>query len=235
MSIEKTRREIDSIDEQIVKLLDKRAMKVKSIAAEKTKEHKDVFDPAREAEVIRKISAKSRNFPRKGVESVFTEILSSSRALQGGMKIAFLGPEASFTHMAAIKKFGRQAEFIPVDSIAEVFAAVEKGDAAFGVAPIENSTEGAINHTLDMFMESNLNIAAEIYLDIHHNLLSNNRLVDVKKVYSHQQALAQCRNWIAKNLPDAELVQVSSTTKGAESVTLYHSSAAIASELAASK
>src|SRR3989344_1658778 len=188
MSIEKTRREIDSIDEQIVKLLDKRAMKVKSIATEKTKEHKDVFDPAREAEVIRKISAKSRNFPRKGVESVFTEILSSSRALQGGMKIAFLGPEASFTHMAAIKKFGRQAEFIPVDSIAEVFAAVEKGDAAFGVAPIENSTEGAINHTLDMFMESNLNIAAEIYLDIHHNLLSNNRLVDVKKVYSHQQA-----------------------------------------------
>ena len=124
---------------------------------------------------------------------------------------------------------------MPVDSIAEVFAAVEKGDAAFGVAPIENSTEGTINHTLDMFMESNLNIAAEIYLDIHHNLLSNNRLIEVKKVYSHQQAFAQCRNWIAKNLPAAELIQVSSTTKGAESATLYHSSAAIASELAASK
>jgi len=235
MSIEKTRKEIDSIDGQIVKLLDKRAAKVKSIAAEKSKEHKAVFDPAREAEVLRKISGKSKEFPREGIEAVFSEVLSASRSLQGSMKIAFLGPEASFTHMAAIKKFGQGTEYVPVDSISEIFSAVEKGKASFGVAPIENSTEGTVNHTQDMFLDSQLNIAGEIYLDIHHHLLSNIRPIEIKKIYSHPQAFAQCRKWINKNHPRAELVEVSSTTKGAESATLYHSSAAIASLLAAKK
>ena len=235
MSIEKTRKEIDSIDGQIVGLLDKRAAKVKSIAAEKSKEHKGVFDPAREAEGLRRISGKSRIFPKEGVEAVFSEVLSASRALQGGMKIAFLGPEASFTHMAAIKKFGQNAEYLAVDSIPDVFFAVEKGQAAFGVAPIENSSEGAVNHTQDMFFNSQLNIVGEIYLDIHHHLLSNSRPLEIKKIYSHPQAFAQCRKWINRNHPKAELVEVSSTTKGAESATLYHSSAAIASLLAAKK
>ena len=235
MSIEKARKEIDSIDGQIVKLLDKRAVKVKNIAAEKSKGHKAVFDPTREAEVLGKISGKSRVFPKEGIEAVFSEVLSASRSLQGSMKIAFLGPEASFTHMAAIKKFGQSAEYVPVDSISDVFSAVEKGQVSFGVAPIENSTEGTVNHTQDMFLGSQLNIVGEIYLDIHHHLLSNVRPIEIKKIYSHPQAFAQCRKWLNKNYPKAELVEVSSTTKGAESATLYHSSAAIASLLAAKK
>ena len=233
MTLEKARREIDSIDDNIVELLNERAKKIKAVAAEKRKSNAPVFDPASESEVLGKLTSKAKDFPSKGIRSVFTEIFSFSRAMQQPLTVSFLGPKATFTHIAAIKKFVSQPDFKPEDSIAEVFDSVEKGKSSYGVVPVENSMEGSVNHTLDMFLDSNLSVVGEISLEVRHHLLSKYRLKEIKKVYSHPQAFAQCRKWLNRNLRGVELVEVSSTSKGAESAKLYLHSAAIASELAA--
>ncbi|HWI39985.1 MAG TPA: prephenate dehydratase, partial [Verrucomicrobiae bacterium] len=154
-------------------------------------------------------------------------------ALEAPMKVAFFGPKATFTHQAAMQQFGLSAELVPQKSIPAVFEEVEKGRALYGVVPVENSTEGMVTHTLDMFMESDLKINAEVLLEIHHYLLSRTgRLEDVRKVYSHMQPIAQCRNWLAENLPDIPVVDVASTAVAAQIVADDYSAAAIASELA---
>ena len=130
------------------------------------------------------------------------------------MSIAYLGPVATFTHLASIKKFGSSVKYVPLNSITEVFSEVEKGRADYGVVPIENSIEGAVNHTLDMFVESDLKICSEISLEIVHNLLG--RTGAIKRVYSNPQVFGQCRIWLEANLPKVELIEVSSTTKAAE-------------------
>jgi chorismate mutase/prephenate dehydratase len=151
------------------------------------------------------------------------------------MKVAFLGPKATFSHLAAMQQFGLSAELSPERSIPAVFEAVEKGEAYYGLVPVENSTEGMISHTLDMFMESELKINAEVLLEVSHFLLSRTgRFEDVKKVYSHPQPLAQCRKWLAENLPNVPLVDVASTTLAAQIVGEDYNAAAIASEYAAS-
>jgi chorismate mutase/prephenate dehydratase len=151
------------------------------------------------------------------------------------MKVAFLGPKATFSHLAAMQQFGLSAELVPQKSIPAVFEEVEKGRVLYGVVPVENSTEGMVSHTLDMFMESELKINAEILLEVSHYLLSRTgRLEDVKKVYSHPQPLAQCRKWLADNLPNVPLVDVASTTLAAQIVSEDYTAAAIASEFAAS-
>ncbi len=234
MGLEKSRKDIDSIDDQIIKLLNKRATLALEVGKEKRKEKKAVFDPGREREIIRKLIEENKGlFPKEAVESVFSEIFSASRQLQEPIKIAYLGPRTTFTHMAAIKKFGSNAKYIAKGSIKDVFNSVEKKEASYGTVPVENSTEGTVNHTLDMFVYSDLNIVAEISIEIKHHLLSKYKLSEIKKIYSHPQALAQCREWLGKNLPKAELIETSSTTKGAEFASLYHSSGAVASELAA--
>ncbi|HEY6838604.1 MAG TPA: prephenate dehydratase, partial [Geobacteraceae bacterium] len=173
-------------------------------------------------------------FPNEALRSVFREIISASLALEAPMKVAFFGPKATFTHMAAMQQFGLSAELVPQKSIPAVFEEVEKGLAQYGVVPVENSTEGVVSHTLDMFMESQLKINAEVLLEIHHHLLSRTgRLEDVKKVYSHPQALAQCRDWLAEHLPNVPVVDVASTAVAAQIVSDDYNAAAIASELAA--
>jgi chorismate mutase/prephenate dehydratase len=149
--------------------------------------------------------------------------------------VAYLGPEGTFTHQAALIKFGEKARYIPVKTIDEVFKEVEKKRADYGVVPIENSIEGVVTHTLDVFIESDLKITSEIILEIHHFLLSREKTIrDIKKLYSHPQAIAQCRNWISQNLPDVEIYETESTTSAVKRILNEKKSAAIASEVAAS-
>ncbi len=236
MAMEETRKKIDSIDGEIVKLLNERIGLAKKIGEEKREKKENVYDPAREEEVIKKLVEKNKgDFPKESVENIFREIFSVSRKAQQPLRVTYLGPEATFTHMAALKQFGSQCEFIPFNSIAEIFSGVEKNDCDFGVVPIENSLEGSVTSTYDMLMNRKLGIVAEVSLEINHNLISKNRLKDIKKLYTHPMALAQCRQWIAKNLPGVEILEVSSTSKSVESASLYLNSAGIGSELAAQK
>ena len=231
--LESVRKKVEELDIKIVELIDKRAELAKKAGEAKKSEGIEVYDASREAEVMANVAGHAKIMPKEDVKSIYREIISASRGIQASLKIAYFGPKTTFTHMAAIKEFGNAADYIAYDSIAEVFENVEKGNADLGVVPVENSTEGTVNHTLDMFINSNLGIKGEISIPVIHNLLSNSTISDVKKLYSHPQAIAQCRKWISKNLPKVEIIETSSTTKGAESATVYHSSAAIASRLAA--
>jgi chorismate mutase/prephenate dehydratase len=174
-------------------------------------------------------------FPAEGIRRVFREIISASLSLEQPMKVAFLGPQGTFTHAAAMKQFGFSAQLVPQKSIPAVFDEVQRGRAHYGVVPVENSTEGAVSHTLDMFMESEQKVNAEILLEISHYLLSRTgRFEDIRKVVSHPQPLAQCRKWLEENLPDVPLIDVGSTALAAQTAAEDETAAAIASEMAAS-
>lgn len=229
------RRDIDEIDDRIMELLNQRASLVIKVGKLKSSESRDFYVPSREREIYERLSAKNKGpFSDKGLKSVFREIISASLALEAPMKVAFFGPKATFTHMAAMQHFGLSAELVPQKSIPAVFEDVEKGRAQYGVVPVENSTEGMVSHTLDMFMESELKINAEILLEIHHYLLSRTgRMEDIKKINSHPQPIAQCRNWLAENLPDVPVMDVASTAVAAQIASEDSAAAAIASELAA--
>jgi len=160
--------------------------------------------------------------------------MSASLALEKTIKVAYLGPEATFTHLASLSKFGSSVEYLSCENINDVFKEVEKGRADYGVVPIENSTEGAVNHTLDMFINSDLKICSEMYLPIKHNLLSkHSKMSAIKKIYSHEQVFAQCRKWLEKNLPNAKLTPCASTTGAAMLAASGKGKAAIASKVAA--
>ena len=216
-------------------LLNQRAALVVEVGRLKAGEKRDFHVPSREREIYeRLISHNPGPFPNEALKSVFREIISASLALEAPMKVAFFGPKATFTHLAALQQFGLSAELVPQKSIPAVFEEVEKGRAQYGVVPVENSTEGMVSHTLDMFMESELKINAEVMLEIHHYLLSRTgRMEDIKKVYSHLQPIAQCREWLAENLPNVPVVDVASTAVAAQIVSEDYAAAAIASELAA--
>ncbi len=234
MSLAEKRKEIDKVDLKILELLKARVNLAKDIGKVKAKGKGDIFVPSREKEIINNLLKKNKgSVPEECISGVYGEIFSACRNIESPLKIAYLGPKATFTHIAAIKQFGSSPEFIAKDSISEVFSDVEKKVVSYGVVPIENSQEGTVTHTLDMFLKYDIDIVSERMLEVKHHLLSNHGVKEIKKIYTHPHAMAQCRNWIAKNLPKAELIEVSSTTKGAESASLYHSSAAIASELAA--
>ncbi len=230
------RHDIDSVDDRILELLNRRAELVIDVGRLKSVDQREFHVPSREREIYERLMGANRGpFPNEGLRSVFREIISASLALEAPMKVAFFGPKATFTHMAAMQQFGLSAELVPQKSIPAVFEEVEKGRAQYGVVPVENSTEGMVSHTLDMFMESELKINAEVLLEIHHYLLSRTgRLEDVKKVYSHPQPIAQCRNWLAENLPNVPVVDVASTAVAAQIVSEDYTGAAIASELASS-
>lgn len=234
MTIKNLRKKIDEIDSKILALLNMRTKIAIQIGKIKGTNKKGYYVPQREKEILDKL-IKNNKGPLKTnlIRDIFGEILSASRSLQGKQRIAYLGPESTFTHLAAIKNFGKNAEYVPGKSIKDVFYDVEKGRADYGVVPIENSTEGVVNHTLDMFVDSELKICAEILLEISHNILSREKsLKRIKKIYSHPQAIAQSRNWIEDYLPNAELIEVSSTSKAAEMAKRNRFSAAIASSFA---
>jgi chorismate mutase/prephenate dehydratase len=235
-SLPELRKQIDSIDDQILDLLNRRAGVVIEVGKAKTGQSKDFYVPSREMAIYERLTAHNPGpFPAEAIRRVFREIISASLSLEQPMKVAFLGPQGTFTHAAAMKQFGFSAQLVPQKSIPAVFDEVQRGRAHYGVVPVENSTEGAVSHTLDMFMESEQKINAEILLEISHYLLSvTGRFEDIRKVVSHPQPLAQCRKWLEENLPDIPLVDVGSTALAAQTAAEDETAAAIASEMAAS-
>ncbi|MCD4814443.1 prephenate dehydratase [bacterium] len=236
MKLEKVRRGIDHIDQQIVKLLNDRAGLAVEISHQKRRTNKPVFAPDRESQLLQRLKALAKNgpLPPQAIQAIYREIISASIALQGSQKIAFFGPAGTFTHEAAKKQFGSSADYLAVKSIADVFREVERGRADYGVAPIENSTEGVVNHTLDMFVNSTVKICAEVSLRVVHNLLSMETVrSEIKKIFIHPQTLGQCRLWLDGNMPEVEIVEVSSNAKAAQMAVKTKASAAIASKLAA--
>jgi len=234
MSIEKLRGEIDKIDARLVELLNKRAEKVLEIARIKEKEGKSYYSSGREKVVIdRLLSLNKGPLPDRELKEIIKAILNSFLSLQRRLRIVYLGPPATFTHLAAIRNFGQSAEYIPVKNIPEIFIMVEKGKSDYGVVPVENSTEGVVSHTLDMFLDSDLKICAEIILEIAHHLLGKGKLENAKKVYSHPQAIAQCRVWLEQNLPLAKICETESTAQAAQLASREEDACAIASEVAA--
>jgi chorismate mutase/prephenate dehydratase len=184
--------------------------------------------------VLSKVAAINKGpLNRDALEAIYREIMSVSLSLEEPLKIAYLGPEATFTHLAALKRFGSQVKYIACNSIADVFLDVEKDVAHYGVVPIENTIEGAVTHTLDMFMDSDLRICTQIILDVSHNLLAGCPKNKIKRIYSNPQVFGQCRIWLQENLPNAEKIEVSSTTRAAQIAAREKNSAAIASVLAA--
>jgi chorismate mutase/prephenate dehydratase len=232
--VQQYRREIDRLDDEILRLLNERSKNVIEIGKLKRQSDANLHTPRREAEIVERLMQQNAGpFPNDAIRSVYREIMSASLSLEGPQKVAYLGPRATFTHLASVQKFGASAQYVAVNSIKEVFDEVERGRANFGVVPIENSTEGVVNHTLDMFIDSNLLIYGEVLQEVSHHLLSqNDRLQDVKKLYSHPHAIAQCRNWLETNMPNVPVVEAASTARAAELSADDPSAAAIASELA---
>ncbi len=207
------RNQIDKIDEQILQLLNERATHAKAIGEIKIAQgDTEMYRPEREAQVLQKhISRNQGPIPNQEVARLFREIMSTCLALEKPLSIAYLGPEKTFTELAASKLFGGSAQLEPKPTINEVFRAVESGSIDFGVVPIENSTEGAVNLTLDCFLNSSLSICGETELRIHQNLISEcNHFSEIKIVYAHPQSLAQCRKWLDFNLPTAERIACNS-------------------------
>ena len=234
--LEKYRRKIDDVDLRILELLNKRARLVIDVGKTKSKENRDFYVPERERAILKRLEEHNKGpFPSHALKSVFREIMSASLSLEKPMKIAFLGPMATFTHQACLQHFGRSGEFVPKKDIADVFEDVEKDRADFGVVPVENSTEGVVSHTLDLFVTSNLKICAEIMIEVALALLNKTgKLSDIKKVCSHPNPLAQSKAWLKNNLPEAVLFDVSSTASAAQMASQDSSIAAIASVAAAS-
>lgn len=235
--IQRFRKEIDRIDDEILRLLNERSKSVIEIGTLKKESdsNANLHTPGREAEIVNRLMAQNQGpFPNEAIRPVYREIMSASLSLEGPQKVAYFGPAATFTHLACIKKFGASAQYVPVNSIKDVFDEVERGRANFGVVPIENSTEGVVNYTLDMFVDSTLLIYGEVLLEVSHYLLSKTgRLEDITKIYSHPQPIAQCRHWLETNLPQVPVSEVTSTARAAEICATDPTTAAIASELAA--
>lgn len=229
------RAQIDALDDQMLELLNTRASHVLEIGSIKKQENRRFHVLEREESIYQRLIALNTGpFPSSAIRPIFREIISASLALEKSLQIACLGPEATFSHLAAIQQFGQAVNFTFTRGVPDIFDEVERTRADYGVVPIENSTEGVVNLTLDMFIESPLQICSEVMLAISQSLLSGEqRLEDIKVVYSHPQPIAQCYNWIAKNLPHAEIKETFSTAVAAQMAKTEAGSAAIAGEFAA--
>ncbi|MES2663187.1 MAG: prephenate dehydratase [Pseudomonadota bacterium] len=232
------RNKIDNLDIQIQQLITERAQCAVDVAHCKKSTDKDVvfYRPEREVEVLRRVKERQKGpLSAEEMARIFREIMSSCLALEEPMKIAFLGPEGTFTQAAALKHFGHAVTGVSLATIDEVFREVEAGAAHYGVVPVENSTEGMVNHTLDCFMNSSLFICGEVELRIHHHLLVSevSRIDSIGRIYSHQQSLAQCRQWLDRHWPKAERIAVNSNAEAAKRIRGEWHSAAIAGDMAA--
>jgi chorismate mutase/prephenate dehydratase len=237
MSLPEWRKEIDRIDEQVIGLLNRRADLAQQIGHAKSHTRSHYFTPEREHIVYKRLLALNKG-PLDGaaVRSIYKEIISACIALEKPLTIAFLGPEGTFSHLASIARFGNSSTFAGTETIADVFAQVERSHADYGIVPVENSWAGVVPETLDTFMKSNLRVVSEIYQPITHNLLTRcETLGEVKRVYSHFQPLAQCKQWLANHLPQAEKLEASSTSRAAELAAKEPDAAAIATWLAAER
>lgn len=228
---------INALDAELQNLINERAKLAQEVAGVKQEQGDDAvfYRPEREAQVLREVLERNQGpLPGEEMARLFREIMSACLALEQPMQVAFLGPEGTFTQAAALKHFGHSVNTLSMSAIDEVFREVESGAAHYGVVPIENSTEGVINHTLDMFVSSSLTICGEVELRVHHHLLSaDGDRAKVKRIYSHQQSLAQCREWLDANCAGIERVPVSSNAEAARLAQYENEAAAIAGEVAA--
>jgi chorismate mutase/prephenate dehydratase len=225
---------IDAVDDELLRLLNERARLVQEVGAIKTELKQPFYVPDRERQILERMQSKNPGpFPSEALRPVFSEIISACLSLEHPLKVAFLGPEATFTHAAARTRFGLSARYVPAATVAGVFNEVEKGLADLGVVPIENSTEGVVNSTHDVLIDSDLRISAEITMRVNHCLLTRSGTLDgIQKVYSHPQALGQCRHWLSHNLPNAAQIEVASTALAARLTRDDPVAAAVASDLA---
>jgi chorismate mutase/prephenate dehydratase len=235
-SLDQLRQQIDAIDSQLLALISQRASCAQQVAEVKSGEGAtDFYRPEREAQVLRSIMEKNPGpLDDEEVARLFREIMSACLALEKPVSVAYLGPEGTFTQEAALKHFGHSAVSRPMAAIDEVFREVASGSASYGVVPVENSTEGVVNHTLDSFIDSSLKICGEVELRIHHNFLvgPNTNESKITRVYSHPQSLAQCRKWLDAHYPNIERIPVSSNAEAAKMVRGEWNSAAIAGDMA---
>jgi chorismate mutase / prephenate dehydratase len=217
VNLDDIRQQIDTLDRDLLDLLSRRADLVHEVGLVKKRDGLQIYAPEREEALLRRlIEINQGRLHEKSIRAIYREIMSAALALEDDLSIAYLGPEGTWTHQAAIKKFGHSVGYSAQANISDVFDQVARRAASYGVVPIENSTDGAVFHTLDLFVESPLHICAQILLRIEHCLMASIPRDQIKTLYSHPQALGQCRGWIFKNFPNADLVEVSSTTKAAQ-------------------
>jgi len=232
--LDSLRKKINGIDEQLLKLLRERLSLAREIGNLKKEAGLPLFDPARESEVIKRILEMNQGFfPEKSLEYIFREIIAACRGSEEKVKVSFLGPPGTFTHIAGIRFFGNEANFIPREDIGEIFEDVSKGRSDFGIVPVENSLQGTVTYVLDLFLDFTLKIYGEIYLQVEHNLYAlEEDLSSIKVLYSHPQAIAQCREWIKRNLPGVKIVETFSTAEAAAKAAENKNSAAICTDWA---
>lgn len=223
------RREIDSIDRELLDLLNKRAALSLEVGRIKAEDQDSVFKPARERELLDKLTSQNKGpLPKDHLLAIWREILSSSRALQRPQRVAYLGPEGTFSYFAGLEYLGRAASFQPCRDISRIFEEVSNRRCELGVIPLENSLQGTVGASFDLFMKHDARIEAELYSRISHCLLSNAaRMEDIKKIYSHPQPLAQCQRWLKANAPEADLIPAESTAAAAAMASLDPASAAV--------
>jgi len=236
MNLPDHRKAIDKYDTQIVRLLNERTKHVLAIGEIKRKSKEEIYAPHRERAVLQRICRRNQGpLTNDSLRAIYREVMSSALSLEKSLTVAYLGPEATFTHQAAIQRFGASLRYSPQKTITDVFTEVGKKRADYGVVPVENSTEGVVTSTLDMFVDSELKIVAQILLRVRQCLLSNSPLKKINKLFGHPQSLAQCRGWIQNHLPNAEVIETSSNARSAELAAKHKNSAAIAGVLAAER
>lgn len=234
MDIDAIRKEIDRLDNELVRLINERLGYAAEIGKLKRSKGGEIYVPEREDAVMRKICGLNKGpIKDEALRAIYREIMSAALALEKPLLIAYLGPEATNTHQAALKKFGASVDYHAMPSISDIFTAMERGETDYAVIPIENSSEGSVPETLDGFVECGVKIVAQIHLEISHALISNEPLEKVTKVYSKDIAIAQCRQWLRRHLPQAELAPTASTSHAVKIAKDEPGAAAIASELAA--
>lgn len=234
MSLEELRKRIDEIDCKLVQLLNERARVVVEIGKLKNKAAKPIYAPDREKEVFAKIAqANNGPLPDRCLVAIWRELMSGSFVLEKPPRIGYLGPGGSFSHTAAMLKFGQSVEYEPLTDIRSIFEEISKGHCDLGIVPIENSTGGGVIETLDAFIDSDVRICSEVLMAIHHSLLANCPLGDIEKIYSKPEVFAQCRNWLSATFKDAQTIPVASTAKAAQLAAQEDGAAAIGSRAAA--
>lgn len=234
-SLQDLRRQIDEIDNQLLDLLSQRAKLAQEVGHGKSRTATQYFSPERERQIYERLTkANTGPLPKEALRAIFREIISASRALEAPVKVAYLGPPGTFSHRAALGRFGTSSELKPVDTIPDVFAEVERSAVHYGVVPVENSTEGVVPYTLDMFSKTPLKVCAEIFVPVDHHLATRaETLKAVKRLYAHPQSLAQSRAWLRDNLPKVEVVDVTSNSKSAQMAAVDSEGAAICTDIAA--
>ena len=234
MNLDELRSRIDALDKDLVRLLNERTRIALDIGRIKQESGGEIYAPAREKAVFDRIrTANQGPLPAESLQAIYREVMSAALALEHPLRIAFLGPQATFTHQAARLKFGASVSYVPCETITDVFTTVEKRLADYGVVPIENSTDGAVTHTLDQFAVTPLKICAEILLPVSQHYMVVDPGVRIERICSKAEVFGQCRRWIQTQMPGVELQPVSSTARGAEMASAEPTTAAIASELAA--